>query len=99
MILYFYMIYYIFRFNRDRDHNRGRRGGGGRGSNRGNNDNIRGSSINRFGICGRGTTNTLRGIIKNKQPGGALRKINWDVRSLEPLRKDFYIEHPTVRSR
>ncbi|XP_076755162.1 putative ATP-dependent RNA helicase DDX5 isoform X2 [Xylocopa sonorina] len=86
-------------FNRERDHNRGRRGGSGRGGSRGGGDNIRGSSINRFGIRGRGSTSNVRGIIKSKQPGGALRKITWDVRSLEPLRKDFYIEHPTVRSR
>nr|XP_033204340.1 probable ATP-dependent RNA helicase DDX5 isoform X2 [Bombus vancouverensis nearcticus] len=86
-------------FNRDRDHNRARRGGSGRGNNKGGSDSIRGNSINICGIRGRGTTNNIRGIVKNKQPGGALRKINWDVRSLEPLRKDFYIEHPTVRSR
>ncbi|XP_060828272.1 probable ATP-dependent RNA helicase DDX5 isoform X2 [Bombus pascuorum] len=86
-------------FNRDRDHNRARRGGSGRGNNKGGSDSIRGNSINICGIRGRGTTNNIRGIVKNKQPGGTLRKINWDVRSLEPLRKDFYIEHPTVRSR
>ncbi|XP_029032685.1 uncharacterized protein LOC117604337 isoform X2 [Osmia lignaria lignaria] len=86
-------------FSRDREHNRGRRGGISRGSIRGGVENIRGNSISRFGGRGRGTTNNIRGSIKGKQPGGTLRKIIWDVRSLEPLRKDFYIEHPSVRNR
>lgn len=89
----------MFRFSRDREHNRGRRGGISRGSIRGGVENIRGNSISRFGGRGRGTTNNIRGSIKGKQPGGTLRKIIWDVRSLEPLRKDFYIEHPSVRNR
>lgn len=93
------MIYNIFRFNRDREHSRSRRGGIGRGSNRGGGDNVHGNNINRFGGRGRGTNNNLRGGIKGKQPGGTLRKVNWDIRSLEPLRKDFYIEHPAVRNR
>ncbi|CAK9811810.1 Probable ATP-dependent RNA helicase DDX5 [Anthophora quadrimaculata] len=96
-------IIFYSQFNRDREHSRGRRGGGGggggRGTSRGGGDNVRGTNISRFGIRGRGITNNVRSIIKSKQPGGALRKINWDVRSLEPLRKDFYIEHPTVRNR
>jgi len=41
----------------------------------------------------------VRGGLKGKQPGGGLRKVNWDLRSLEPLRKDFYIEHLAVRNR
>lgn len=37
--------------------------------------------------------------LKGKQPGSGLRKLNWDIRTLEPLRKDFYVEHPAVRTR
>ncbi|XP_033335700.2 uncharacterized protein LOC117225946 isoform X1 [Megalopta genalis] len=86
-------------FNRDREQGRGRRGISGRGNSRGGGDNIRGNNMNRFGGRGRGINNSIRGGIKGKQPGGALRKITWDIRSLEPLRKDFYVEHPSVRNR
>ncbi|XP_076292449.1 putative ATP-dependent RNA helicase DDX5 isoform X1 [Lasioglossum baleicum] len=86
-------------FNRDRDQSRGRRGVSGRGTSRGGGDNIRGNNMNRFGGRGRGISSSIRGGIKGKQPGGALRKITWDIRSLEPLRKDFYVEHPSVRNR
>ncbi|XP_046737133.1 ATP-dependent RNA helicase dbp2-like [Diprion similis] len=78
-------------FNRDRDQNRGRRGGGSRGGSRGSGS----DSGSRFGGRGGGGSGNLKG----KQPGSALRKLNWDVRSLEPLRKDFYVEHPSVRTR
>ncbi|XP_076634723.1 putative ATP-dependent RNA helicase DDX5 isoform X1 [Colletes latitarsis] len=71
-------------FNRDREH-RGRRGGRG--------------ELHRFPTRGRGTPSNSRGGVKGKQPGGTLRKVNWDVRALEPLRKDFYVEHPAVRNR
>lgn len=90
---------YVFRFNRDRDLSRNRRGGSSRGNSRGSSDNIRGSNMNRFGGPARITSNNSRGGMKGKQPGGALRKVNWDIRSLEPLRKDFYIEHPSVKTR
>ncbi|XP_014473778.1 PREDICTED: ATP-dependent RNA helicase dbp2-like [Dinoponera quadriceps] len=87
-------------FNRDRDQSRGRRGGVvSRGTSRGGNDNGRGHIISRFGTRGRGSTSNVRGSLKGKQPGGSLRKVNWDLRSLEPLRKDFYVEHPAVRNR
>lgn len=39
------------------------------------------------------------GGAKGKSPGGSLKKMNWDTRTLEPIKKDFYIEHPAVRSR
>ncbi|XP_076634724.1 putative ATP-dependent RNA helicase DDX5 isoform X2 [Colletes latitarsis] len=64
---------------------RGRRGGRG--------------ELHRFPTRGRGTPSNSRGGVKGKQPGGTLRKVNWDVRALEPLRKDFYVEHPAVRNR
>ncbi|KAF7397768.1 hypothetical protein HZH68_008990 [Vespula germanica] len=87
-------------YNRDRDQGRSRRGGGGRGNNRGSSDNGRGNVNSRFNGRGRGSSvSTGRGGLKGKQPGGSLRKVNWDARSLEPLRKDFYIEHPAVRNR
>ncbi|KAI4487315.1 hypothetical protein M0804_005464 [Polistes exclamans] len=87
-------------YNRDRDQGRSRRGGGGRGSNRGSSDNSRGNLNSRYNGRGRGSSvSTGRGGLKGKQPGGSLRKVNWDARSLEPLRKDFYIEHPAVRNR
>ncbi|XP_012259378.2 ATP-dependent RNA helicase dbp2-like isoform X2 [Athalia rosae] len=73
-------------FSRDRDQSRGRRGGGRAGG---------GDGGSRFG--GRGGSGS--GSLKGKQPGGGLRKLNWDIRSLEPLRKDFYVEHPAVRTR
>nr|XP_046468760.1 probable ATP-dependent RNA helicase DDX5 isoform X2 [Neodiprion pinetum] len=78
-------------FNRDRDQSRGRRGGGNRGGSRGSGS----DSGSRFGGRGGGGSGNLKG----KQPGSALHKLNWDVRSLEPLRKDFYVEHPSVRTR
>lgn len=70
------------------------------GISRGSSDNGRGGHIiSRFSTRGRGTANNIRGGLKGKQPGGGLRKVNWDLRTLEPLRKDFYVEHPAVRNR
>ncbi|XP_076234177.1 putative ATP-dependent RNA helicase DDX5 isoform X3 [Calliopsis andreniformis] len=84
-------------FNHNRDHSRNRRGGNSRGNSRGSGDS-RGNTMSRFGTRGRIISNSNSGI-KNKQPGGGLRKVNWDIRSLEPLHKDFYIEHPAVKNR
>ncbi|KAK2581084.1 hypothetical protein KPH14_006125 [Odynerus spinipes] len=90
----------FYMYNRDRDQGKNRRGGGGRGNNRGSGDNGRGSISSRFSGRGRGgSVSNGRGGLKGKQPGGSLRKVNWDIRSLEPLRKDFYIEHLAVRNR
>lgn len=89
---------FLFRFNHTRDQSRNRRGGSSRGNSRGG-DNSRVNNMSRFGGRGRLTSNTDRGGMKGKQPGGALRKINWDIRSLEPLCKDFYIEHSAVKNR
>ncbi|KAK0089455.1 hypothetical protein PV326_004480 [Microctonus aethiopoides] len=69
-----------------------RNGRGGYESNYGNND-------SRFGGRGGGNPNAGGGGIKGKQPGSALKKVNWDIRSLEPLKKDFYVEHSAVRNR
>ncbi|XP_015590834.1 ATP-dependent RNA helicase dbp2 isoform X2 [Cephus cinctus] len=90
-------------FNRDRDQSRGRRGGG-RGNGRGGSDGSHGNGSGRFSSRGGSSIGgngggSGRGGLKGKQPGGALRKLNWDIRSLEPLRKDFYVEHPAVRNR
>ncbi|XP_011880510.1 PREDICTED: ATP-dependent RNA helicase dbp2-like [Vollenhovia emeryi] len=87
-------------FNRNQDQSRGRRGGtvkAGAITGRDGGDNGRGT--NRFGALGRGSANNVRGGLKGKQPGGGLRKVNWDLCTLEPLRKDFYVEHPAVRNR
>lgn len=94
-------IFPCCRFNRDRDQGRGRRGSAIRnGTGRGTSDNGRGQNVSRFNIRGRGSASNIRGSsLKGKQPGSGLRKVNWDLRSLEPLRKDFYVEHPTVRNR
>lgn len=86
--------------NRDRDQGRSYHGSTVRGSaSRGggslHSDTIHGQIASKFI---RGST-TVRGGLKGKQPGIGLRKVNWDLCSLEPLRKDFYIEHPAVRNR
>ncbi|XP_011153208.1 ATP-dependent RNA helicase dbp2 [Harpegnathos saltator] len=87
-------------FNRDRDQGRSRRGSAVRGGiSRGGSDNGRGHIVSRFSTRGRGSVSNVRGSLKGKQPGGGLRRVNWDLRSLEPLRKDFYVEHPAVRNR
>lgn len=97
---------YLFRFSRERDQSRLRRGGGGGGGgnrfnipgNIGGNDMNHGNSNGRF--MGRGRGNSIHsGMPKNKIPGGNLRKLSWDVHTLQPLRKDFYIEHPAVKNR
>jgi hypothetical protein len=37
--------------------------------------------------------------LKGKQPGERLRKPRWDMSSLQPFRKDFYVPHPNVVNR
>ncbi|KAG8276281.1 putative ATP-dependent RNA helicase ddx17 [Homalodisca vitripennis] len=39
------------------------------------------------------------GSFKDKQPGGGLRKPEWDFNSLSPFAKDFYNPHPNVVNR
>ncbi|RLU23438.1 hypothetical protein DMN91_003642 [Ooceraea biroi] len=89
------------RFSRDRDQSRNHRGSVVRASSaiRGGTDNARGQIASRFATQSRGSASNVRVGLKGKQPGGALRKVNWDLRMLEPIRKDFYIEHPSVRNR
>ncbi|XP_043281725.1 ATP-dependent RNA helicase dbp2-like isoform X2 [Venturia canescens] len=80
-------------FNRDRDQSRSRRGGGGRNGHSGGGD-----GHGRFN--NRDSSNGNRGGgSKGKQHGGSLKKLHWDTRTLEPIKKDFYIEHPAVRNR
>ncbi|XP_012523407.1 ATP-dependent RNA helicase dbp2 [Monomorium pharaonis] len=87
-------------FNRDRDQSKGHHGGtvkAGIGTGRGSND--IGHVASRFGTPSRGNANNVRGGLKGKQHGGNLKRVNWDLCTLEPLHKDFYIEHPAVRNR
>ncbi|XP_015111293.1 ATP-dependent RNA helicase dbp2 [Diachasma alloeum] len=77
-------------YHHERDHGRGGRGGGNQRGPRdmkyeGKHDN------HRFG--------GNRGGMRGKQPGSALKKLQWDVRSLQPIKKDFYVEHPAVKHR
>jgi ATP-dependent RNA helicase DDX5/DBP2 len=37
--------------------------------------------------------------MKGRHPGGQLRKPRWDLGSLKPFSKNFYIPHPNVSSR
>ncbi|XP_057319759.1 uncharacterized protein LOC130664072 [Microplitis mediator] len=79
--------------HRDRDQGRGR-GNGNNRNDRGSNDNNNYGN-NRF--IGRGGNNS--GGVKGKIPGSALKKLSWDITSLEPVKKDFYVEHPSVTRR
>ncbi|KAK3919573.1 putative ATP-dependent RNA helicase DDX17 [Frankliniella fusca] len=88
------------RRNRDRDRGSsrdGRRGGGGR-------DFGRSGGGSRFGGGGGGFGGGFGGggfgsSLKGKQPGERLRKPRWDMSTLQPFRKDFYVPHPTVANR
>ncbi|GFG40626.1 hypothetical protein Cfor_06663 [Coptotermes formosanus] len=76
---------------RDRNRERGRSGEGRRGG-------FGGGSFGGgrgFGGGGSGGGNSLKG----KQPGERLRKPRWDMSSLQPFRKDFYVPHPNVVNR
>lgn len=83
----------FIRLHRDRDQGRGR-GNGNNRNERGSNDNNNYGN-NRF--IGRGGNNS--GGVKGKIPGSALKKLSWDITSLEPVKKDFYVEHPSVTRR
>nr|CAD7444090.1 unnamed protein product [Timema bartmani] len=41
----------------------------------------------------------FQGGMKGKQPGGGLRKINWDMNQLRPFAKNFYVPHPQISAR
>ncbi|XP_076263479.1 uncharacterized protein LOC143198237 [Rhynchophorus ferrugineus] len=67
-----------------------RSGGGGGGFRSGGGGNFRsgnGDGGGRFGNKG------------GSGPGRALRKPHWDINSLRPFKKDFYVPHPAVSSR
>ncbi|XP_063238905.1 probable ATP-dependent RNA helicase DDX5 [Bacillus rossius redtenbacheri] len=68
---------------RDRSRNRDRGRRGGGG----------GFGDDRGGGLGMG------GGLKGKQPGERLRRPRWDMSTLQPFRKDFYVPHPNVLHR
>lgn len=104
------MVYIMFLFltrNRDRDRGSsrdGRRGGGGGrdfgrsggGSRFGSGGGFGGGGGGGFGGFG---GNSFGNSLKGKQPGERLRKPRWDMSTLQPFRKDFYVPHPTVANR
>ncbi|XP_071442113.1 probable ATP-dependent RNA helicase DDX17 isoform X1 [Hetaerina americana] len=40
-----------------------------------------------------------RNNLKGKQPGERLRKPHWDLKTLQPFTKDFYVPHPNIMRR
>lgn len=88
--LFYNFLFGLYRY-RDRNRDRGRSGEGRRGG-------FGGGSFGGgrgFGGGGSGGGNSLKG----KQPGERLRKPRWDMSSLQPFRKDFYVPHPNVMNR
>ncbi|XP_034934045.1 ATP-dependent RNA helicase dbp2-like [Chelonus insularis] len=82
-------------FHREREQGRGH-GAGNNRNGRGYDNNNYGNGAGRFNNRG----NNSNGGIKGKQQSCvAVKKLNWDIKSLEPLKKDFYIEHPAVKNR
>ncbi|XP_014242967.1 ATP-dependent RNA helicase dbp2-like isoform X2 [Cimex lectularius] len=75
---------------------RGGRGGGPRGGGSGGGGGGRGRD---FSGRGGGFGSRDNFSLKGKQPGGRLKKPYWDMSSLEPFKKDFYIPHPNVSNR
>ncbi|KAF4519835.1 hypothetical protein B566_EDAN006849 [Ephemera danica] len=63
--------------------------GGDRGSSGGGN----------FGGGGFGGGDFNRSNFKTKQPGEGLRKPVWNLKALQPFRKDFYVAHQNVAHR
>lgn len=81
---------------RDRNRDRGRSGEGRRGGFGGGGfGGGRGFGGGGSGGGGGGGGNSLKG----KQPGERLRKPRWDMSSLQPFRKDFYVPHQNVVNR
>lgn len=82
--------------DRGRDRRGGPRGGprGGRGGRGGGRDFGRGG-----GSFGGRDGPPFGGSLKGKQPGGRLRKPFWDMATLEPFKKEFYVPSATVMSR
>ncbi|CAG5093529.1 Similar to Ddx5: Probable ATP-dependent RNA helicase DDX5 (Mus musculus), partial [Cotesia congregata] len=83
----------VITLHRDRNLGRGRGNGSNRKERGGYDNNNYGN--NRF--AGRGGNTS--GGVKGKMPGSALKKLNWDISSLEPVKKDFYVEHSSVSRR
>lgn len=54
----------------------------------------RGGNRGGMGSGGRGGNS-----LKGKQPGGKLRKPTWDMATLQPFTKDFYVPSPKVLNR
>lgn len=102
-LIFIYVIFFFFsiveRFYRDREQGSRGHGGGNNRNGRGGYESNYGNNDSRFSGRGGGNPNAGSGGIKGKQPGSALKKVNWDIRSLEPLKKDFYVEHSAVRNR
>lgn len=75
-------------YDRFRDREKRRSRFDDRGGDRGGSNNFGGGRGD-----GRGSN------FKNKQPGDGLRKPVWNLRALQPFRKDFYVPHPNVQHR
>ncbi|XP_063240903.1 uncharacterized protein LOC134541406 [Bacillus rossius redtenbacheri] len=71
-----------------------RRGGAGGGAGGGGFRGRPGSSGGRFG-----GGDDWRGANGKSQPGGSLSKPNWDMSSLRPIAKNFYVPHYNVLNR
>lgn len=93
---------------------RGSYGGGSRGAPRGNSGMSRGDNYSSrgsgFGNRGGGDSDGYKrggpssggssfNSLKNKQPGGNLRKPKWENETLQPFQKNFYTPHPLVLNR
>lgn len=80
-----------------RDRRGGPRGGGRGGGGRGGRGGGGGRDFGRGGFGGR--DGPPFGSLKGKQPGGRLRKPFWDMNTLEPFKKDFYVPSAAVVDR
>lgn len=47
----------------------------------------------------RGSGAGVRGNLKGKQPGGGLVKPQWELQTLRPFSKNFYVPHQDVTNR
>ncbi|RZC40547.1 ATP-dependent RNA helicase p62, partial [Asbolus verrucosus] len=87
----------------------GKQNGGGGGSYRGRGSDIGfGGGSNRTGFGGSGRFkngsgsrfgNSCNNSGNGSPPGNRLRKPNWDMKSLRPFKKDFYVPHLAVANR
>ncbi|KAK7590090.1 hypothetical protein V9T40_001703 [Parthenolecanium corni] len=80
------------------DRGGGARGRGGSGYDR--DSGFRGSDRSGLRRGGPRDGGSFRGnSLKGTQPGGNLRKPDWDMSTLQPFTKDFYKPHPRVQNR